>query len=56
MTSDLVRRVTEHKNRVGSAFARNRHVTKLVYYEQADTAIVAIVPGDFSRSLPLRLR
>jgi putative endonuclease len=34
VTSDLVRRVDEHKRKVGSSFAAKYNMDRLVYYEQ----------------------
>lgn len=43
MTNDLVRRAYEHKNHLDPhSFAAKYHVTKLVYFEQADTPRAAI--------------
>ena len=43
MTSDLVRRVWEHKQKVVEGFTAIYGVDKLVYYEVHDTAEGAIV-------------
>ena len=43
MTSDLVRRVWEHKQKVVEGFSSIYGVDKLVYYEVHDTAEGAIV-------------
>ena len=43
MTSDLVRRVWEHKQKVVDGFTAIYGVDKLVYYEVHDTAEGAIV-------------
>jgi putative endonuclease len=42
VTSDLRRRVWEHREGMGSAFVRKYHVTHLVYYEAAERALAAI--------------
>ena len=34
VTSDLEKRMAEHKARVGSAFATRYNITRLVYYER----------------------
>ncbi len=34
ITSDLKKRITEHKNKTGSLFTRRYNCTKLVYYEE----------------------
>ena len=43
MTSDLVRRVWEHKQKVVEGFTAKYGLDKLVYYEVHDTAEGAIV-------------
>ena len=43
MTNDLARRVYEHKNHMDpNSFTARYHITKLVYFETADTALAAI--------------
>ena len=43
MTDDLVRRVYEHKNHMDpNSFTAKYHITKLVYYEAAETPLAAI--------------
>ncbi len=42
ITSDLVKRVSEHKNEIMKGFASKYHVKKLVYYEIYDDAETAI--------------
>ena len=42
ITSNLVKRVFEHKNNVGSRFTKAYKVHKLVHYETTDDAISAI--------------
>ena len=42
MTSDLARRVYEHKNGIRSGFTSDYHVTWLVYYEETNDPVVAI--------------
>jgi len=42
VTSDLRRRVWEHREGVGSAFVRKYNVTHLVYFEAAGRALAAI--------------
>ena len=42
VTSDLKRRVFEHRSRVGGAFSRRYNVDKLVYYETFADAYNAI--------------
>ena len=36
VTSDLIKRVYEHKNKLREGFTKNYNVTKLVYYEAFD--------------------
>jgi putative endonuclease len=43
VTSDLKKRVYEHKEKVIEGFTRKYNVTKLVYYEAFDDIIDAIV-------------
>jgi putative endonuclease len=42
VTSDLIRRVYEHKTKVAPGFTRKYDVTKLVYFEILDDAMSAI--------------
>ena len=42
VTNDLLRRVEEHKNGTGSAFAKKYNVNKLVFYESGDDINIAI--------------
>ncbi len=42
MTNDLVRRVYEHKEKLFEGFTKRYHLTKLVYYDVAETAEAAI--------------
>jgi putative endonuclease len=42
ITRDLIRRVYEHRNKLISGFTKRYGVTKLVYFEQHDTALAAI--------------
>jgi putative endonuclease len=42
VTSDLMRRVGDHKTGSGSAFTKKYNVTKLVYYEYTNEAQLAI--------------
>jgi putative endonuclease len=42
MTNNLIRRVYEHKKHRIPGFARRYNLSKLVYYEIAETAISAI--------------
>ncbi len=43
VTSDLVKRVYQHRNGAGSAFTARYNVKRLVWYEPADTAEAAII-------------
>jgi putative endonuclease len=43
VTNDLVRRVYEHKEKLIGGFTKRYGLTKLVYYEVAETAETAIV-------------
>ena len=42
VTNDLIRRVWEHRNGVGSSFAKKYNVDRLVYYEHFDLMDTAI--------------
>ena len=42
VTSNLPKRIWEHKNKVVEGFSKNYNLTKLVYYECIDTIISAI--------------
>ena len=42
VTSDLLKRVWEHKNHVVEGFTKRYHVTKLVYYEESEDIYSAI--------------
>ena len=42
VTSNLPRRVYEHKEKLTPGFASRYHVTDLIYYEMAETAEVTI--------------
>jgi putative endonuclease len=43
VTSDLVKRVWEHKNEVADGFTKEHHIKTLVYYEIHDNAEQAIL-------------
>ena len=43
VTSDLVQRIWDHKNKVVEGFSQKYHVDKLVYYEIHEDAEAAIV-------------
>jgi len=42
VTSDLVRRIDEHKNKLVKGFTQKYNVDRLVYYEACDNILVAI--------------
>lgn len=42
VTSDLVKRIWEHKNQVADGFSKKYKLHKLVYYEVSDSIEVAI--------------
>ena len=42
VTSDLVRRVEEHKSKAVAGFTQRYNITKLVYYEEYADAVSAI--------------
>lgn len=42
VTNNLKRRLSEHKDKLGSAFTRKYNVNQLVYYECGDDISVAI--------------
>src|SRR5512140_2754228 len=42
MTNDLIRRVGEHKSGAVEGFTKKYGVHRLVWYEAADTALIAI--------------
>ncbi|HNW25936.1 MAG TPA: GIY-YIG nuclease family protein [Candidatus Gastranaerophilaceae bacterium] len=43
ITSDLIKRVYEHKNKLREGFTKNYNVTKLVYFECFDNIENAII-------------
>lgn len=43
VTSDLVKRVYEHKNKLVDGFAKKYNLCKLVYYEVVDNIMSAII-------------
>lgn len=45
VTNDLVRRVCEHKEKLSEGFTKRYDLTRLVYYEYAETIDVAIQRG-----------
>ena len=59
VTNDLVRRVYDHKQGIGSAFTSQYRLKKVVYYEMCDTIEQAIVREkqlkDFNRIEKLEL-
>ena len=42
VTSDLIRRITEHKQKLTAGFTKDYNVTKLIWYETHDTIESAI--------------
>lgn len=42
VTSDLIRRVYEHKNKLVKGFSQKYNVDRLVYYEACENIIMAI--------------
>ena len=42
MTTNLVRRIYEHKNKLIDGFSKRYNLTKLVYFEQTDSIVSAI--------------
>jgi putative endonuclease len=42
VTSDLVKRVYEHKNKLVEGFTKRYDINKLVYYEVFDSIVMAI--------------
>ncbi len=42
VTSDLVGRVWQHKNKIYDGFTKRYNVNRLVYYEYLETAVAAI--------------
>ena len=42
MSNDLIRRVYQHKEKLLEGFTKRYSLTKLVYYEVAETAMAAI--------------
>lgn len=43
MTNDLKKRVWQHKNNLVKGFTQKYNLHKLLYYEQADTPMAAII-------------
>jgi len=43
VTSDLLRRICEHKSRLAEGFTAKYHVHRLVYFEQCESAEAAIL-------------
>ena len=42
VTSDLLRRIHEHKNKLIEGFSKKYNLTKLVYYEETNDVTIAI--------------
>lgn len=42
VTSDLIRRIYEHKNKLVKGFTQKYNVDRLVYYEASDNIVAAI--------------
>lgn len=42
VTSDLLRRVVEHKNKEKAGFSSKYNLTKLVYFEKTESSLAAI--------------
>ena len=42
VTNNMERRLSEHKDKLGSAFTRKYNVDQLVYYESTNSVIAAI--------------
>ena len=42
VTSNLIRRINEHKNKLIQDFTNKYNLTKLVYYEETDDVTIAI--------------
>lgn len=42
VTSDLVKRIWEHKNKLAKGFSSKYNLSKLVYFEETDSVISAI--------------
>ncbi|KKP38822.1 MAG: excinuclease ABC subunit C, partial [Candidatus Peregrinibacteria bacterium GW2011_GWF2_33_10] len=42
MTNNLERRITEHKEQINKSFSSKYNISRLVWYEEFDTAISAI--------------
>ena len=42
VTSNLIRRINEHKNKLIQGFTNKYNLTKLVYYEETDDVTIAI--------------
>jgi len=42
VTSDLLKRIWEHKNKVADGFTKKYNIDKLVYYEQTENVMSAL--------------